>query len=212
MQAWSLESYAAMTAEMGAASCATTEKECCFAQCDRSPSFQSRADFDVFVGEAGEDGSAFGAYRGGDDHAVGFDAAEFAGRKINDHGDFAADQLVGLIVLGDASANLANLGANVDCELQQLVRADDALGGLDLADAHLDFSEVLNADLFRCGRSGGSSSAPSSWGAYRRGSRCRNRRRLFLFFFFHGFHPLNCFLMLDSGKHGSNRPDSSTCF
>jgi len=29
---------------------------------------------------------------GGYDHAVGFDAAELAGREIHDYGDFAADQ------------------------------------------------------------------------------------------------------------------------
>ena len=38
------------------------------------PLLQAGADFDVF-GETGEDGAAFGADAGGDDHAVGFDAA-----------------------------------------------------------------------------------------------------------------------------------------
>src|SRR6266478_2245550 len=61
------------------------------------PLLQSGADFDVFVGETGEDGAAFGADRGGDDHAGGFDAAELARREINDHGDFAADQFLGFV-------------------------------------------------------------------------------------------------------------------
>ena len=52
---------------------------------------ESRADFDVFVGETGQDGAAFGADGGGYDHAVGFDAAEFAGGQIDDYGDLAAD-------------------------------------------------------------------------------------------------------------------------
>src|SRR5467141_2824658 len=174
------------------------------------PLLQSGADLDVFVGETGEDGAAFGADGGGDDHPVGFDAAEFARREIDDDGDFAADQFFRLVVLRDAGANLANLRADAHGELQQLVRADNALGGLDLPDAHLDFGKVLDADFFRCDGRSGSSSATSGGHACGRGRGCRNRRRLFLFFFFHGFHPLDCFLMLDSWKHGFNRPDSST--
>src|SRR6266436_9959884 len=57
------------------------------------PLLQAGADFDVFVGEAGEDGAAFGADGGGDDHAVRFHTAEFARREIHDDRDFAADQL-----------------------------------------------------------------------------------------------------------------------
>src|SRR5713101_849812 len=117
------------------------------------PLLQAGADFDVFVGEAGEDGAAFGADRGGYDHAVGLDAAKLAGREVHDDGDFAADQFFRLVELGDAGANLANLGADIDGELQQFVRADDAFGGLDLPDAHLDLGEVLDADFFRRGRS-----------------------------------------------------------
>src|SRR5467141_1473309 len=78
---------------------------------------QAGADFDVFVGEAGEDGAAFGADGSGDDHAVGFDAAEFARGEIDDHGDFAANQFFRLIVLRDAGANLANLRADVHSQL-----------------------------------------------------------------------------------------------
>src|SRR5260370_26930848 len=44
------------------------------------PLLQARADFDIFVGETGEDRSAFGADGGGNNHSVGFDAAEFARR------------------------------------------------------------------------------------------------------------------------------------
>src|SRR5260370_8854610 len=132
---------------------------------------QTGADFDVFVGEAGEDGSALGAFRGGHDHAIGFHATEFAGREVDHDGDFAADQFFRLVVLRDAGANLANLGADVNGELQQLVRANDAFGGLDLPNAHLDFGEVLDADFFGCGRGCGSSSAASSWSAYSHGTR-----------------------------------------
>src|SRR5882724_904489 len=125
------------------------------------PLLQSGADFDVFVGEAGEDGAAFGADGSGDDHAVGFDAAKFARREVDDDGDFAADQFLRLVELGDTGANLANFGADIHGQLQQFVCADDAFGGLDLPNAHLDFGKVLDPDFFRCGRSGGSNSATS---------------------------------------------------
>src|SRR5260370_1294415 len=113
---------------------------------------ESCADFDVFVGEASEDRAAFGADGSGDDHAVGFDATEVARREINDYGDLSADQFFRLVELGNAGANLANLRADIDGELQQFVRADDALGGLNLSDPHLHFAKLLNAVLFRGGR------------------------------------------------------------
>src|SRR6266436_6205583 len=87
------------------------------------PLLQSGADLDVFVGEAGEDGAAFGADGGGDDHAVGFDATQLARREIDDNGDFAANQFFRLIVLRDAGANLPNLRADIDGQLQEFVRA-----------------------------------------------------------------------------------------
>src|SRR6266446_3898173 len=78
------------------------------------PLLQSGADFDVFVGETGENGAAFGA-----------------------------NQFFRFVELRDAGADLANLGADVHGELQQFVRADDAFGGLDLPDAHFDFGKIL---------------------------------------------------------------------
>src|SRR5258708_23111815 len=108
---------------------------------------QAGDDLDVFGGETGEDGAAFRANGSGDNHAVGFDAAELARREVDNDGDFAADQFLRLIVLRDAGANLANLGADIDGQLQQLIRADDAFGGLDLPDAHFDFGEILDADF-----------------------------------------------------------------
>src|SRR5260370_12651880 len=179
----SISSIAEVLLSRGAACCAPTKK--CL--------LQAGADFDVFVGEAGEDRAAFGAHGGGDDHAIGFHAAEFARREINDHGDFTANQFFRFVVLRDAGANLPNLGTDVHGELQQLVRAHNAFGGLDLADAHLDFSEVLDADFFGFGwgcRSGGSTT--SSRGTRWRGPRGRNRRGGVLFFFFPCFPPLGC--------------------
>src|SRR5258708_36877454 len=78
---------------------------------------QTGADFDVFVGEAGEDGAALGTHGGGDDHAVGFNAPKFARREVDHDGDFAADQFFRLVVLRDSGTNLANLRADIHCEL-----------------------------------------------------------------------------------------------
>src|SRR5260370_18401084 len=100
---------------------------------------QAGADFDVFVGEAGEDGAAFGADGSGDDHAVGFDAAKFARREIDDDGDFAADQFLRLVELGHTASTLANFVADIDVQLQQFVLASDAFGGLDPARPPLHF-------------------------------------------------------------------------
>ena len=123
--------------------------------------FQACADFHVF-GKAGEDGAAFGADGGGDDHAVGFDAAKFARSEIDDDGDFAADQFFRFVELRDAGADLADFRADVHGELQEFVGADDALGGLDLADAHFDFGEILDADFFAGGGCGGRGCAGGS--------------------------------------------------
>src|SRR5947209_6402306 len=73
--------------------------------------------FYVF-GEGGQDWAAFGADAGGYDHAVGFDAAKFARREVDDDHDFAADKGFGLVVLGDAGADLADFGADVYGELK----------------------------------------------------------------------------------------------
>ena len=86
------------------------------------PLLQPRADFDVFV-EASEDGAALGADGGGDDHAIGFDATKFARGKIDNHGDFAADERFRLVVLRDARANLPNFRADIHRELEKPIRA-----------------------------------------------------------------------------------------
>src|SRR5260370_13872374 len=148
------------------------------------PLLQAGADFAVFVGEAGEDGAAFRADGGGDDHAVGFDATQLARREIDDNGDFAANQFFRLIVLRDAGAHLPNFCANVGAELQQLVRANDTLRGLNLAYAHLDLGEILDADFFGSGGGGCRRRPPRCGGACgRRGGGARRRRRRVLLLF-----------------------------
>ena len=104
------------------------------------------AHFHVF-GEARQNRAPFGADGGGDDHAVRFDSAKFARREIGDDGNFSADERIRFIELRDAGADLADFGADVYREFQQLVSADDSFSGFDLAHAHFDFREVFNADF-----------------------------------------------------------------
>ena len=99
---------------------------------------------DVF-GEGGEDGFA-AFFAGGEEHAVGFEAAHLAGSEVGDDGDAAADELFGGVVLGDAGEDLAGLVAEVDFEAEELVGFGDALGDDDLGDAEVDFEEVVDGD------------------------------------------------------------------
>src|SRR5437879_581590 len=88
---------------------------------------QARADFDVFIGEAGEDWTAFRADGSGDNHAVGFHSAKFARREIDDHGDLAPDEFFRIVVLRDTGDNLANICRDIDDGLEEMVDAQDEL-------------------------------------------------------------------------------------
>src|ERR1700730_16447488 len=115
---------------------------------------QACADFDVF-GEGGEDGLAFRSYAGGYDHSVGLDTAELAWCQVHDHHHLASYQRLRFVKLRDSRANLADFAADVDGQLQQLVRTHNALRSLDLPDSHLDLREIFNRDFFGsslCGR------------------------------------------------------------
>jgi hypothetical protein len=77
---------------------------------------QARAYRDVFQ-KAGEDWfAAFG--RGGYDHAVRFQAAEFAGREVGHDYDLAADECFGLVGLRDSGHQLADFGSEIDFDAQ----------------------------------------------------------------------------------------------
>src|ERR1700730_7967350 len=147
-------------------------------------------DFDI-LGEAGKDGATFGADSGGYDHAVGLDAAEFARLEVDHHDNLAADQLFGFVVLRNSGANLAYLAADIDRQLQQFVRAHDALRGFDLTYPHLHLGELFDPDLVRrCGRG-------CRTGRYAGRDTWSYRCRLFLCFVFHYFHPLYGFCLVD---------------
>ena len=97
-----------------------------------SATSRPRADLHIFQ-KSREHGAAFRADRSGHDHAVRFDAAQFARREIGDDDDFAADQRFWFVELRDPRANLADFRADVTVQLQQLVGAHDAFGGFHLA-------------------------------------------------------------------------------
>src|SRR5713226_5654223 len=123
---------------------------CCAPTREGERSLQTRADFHILE-KSSEDGASLGADGCGDDHAVRFHTAELARGEIDHDGYFAPDQFFRLVVLRDSRANLANLRADIHRQLEQFIGASDALGGLDLANAHLDFGEILDGNFVRRG-------------------------------------------------------------
>ena len=91
-----------------------------------------------------------GPDRRGNDHAVRFHATQLARLQIHDDHHFAAHQLFRLIRRGDSGDDLADFVADVHHHFQQFVGAGHAFGGLHLADAHLHFGEIVDADLRIC--------------------------------------------------------------
>ncbi len=108
----------------------------------------------VGVGEGGEDGLAVFAVGGGEEHAVGFEAAHLAGGEIGDDDDAASDEFFGGVPLGDAGEDLTLFVAEVDLEAEEFVGLGDAFGDEDLCYSEVDFGEVVDRDLW--GSGGGS--------------------------------------------------------
>src|SRR2546421_4916032 len=95
------------------------------------------------LGESGEDGAALFADGGREHHALRLEAAELARLEVGDDDHLAADELLRLVVFGDAGENLARLRlAEVYGEAEQLVGLRHALRRQHLAHAHLDLREV----------------------------------------------------------------------
>ena len=95
-------------------------------------------------------GLPFSPCDGGEEHAVGLEAAHFAGGEVGDDDDAAADEFFRGVALGDAGEDLAGreVGAEVYFEAEELVGFGDALGDVDLGDAEFDFDEVVDGDLW----------------------------------------------------------------
>lgn len=108
--------------------------------------FQPRANRHVFE-ETCEDGLALGPNGGGDDHAVGFNAAQFSRREVHNDYYFASDKLFGFVRGGDAGDDLAYFCADIYGELQNFVRALNAFSGFHFADAQFNFQEILDGNL-----------------------------------------------------------------
>ena len=87
---------------------------------------------------------------GGEQHAVGFQAAHLAGSEVGDDGDALSDEFFRGVELGDAGEDLAAFGAEVDFEAEELVGLGDALGDDDLRDAEIDLGEVVDGDCRGC--------------------------------------------------------------
>ena len=109
--------------------------------------FEAGAEGDVFA-EGGEDGFAVFSVDGGEEHAVGLEAAHLAGGEVGDDDDLAADEFFGGVPLGDAGEDLAFFVAEVDFEAEEFVGLGDALGDDDLGYAEIDFDEVVDGDLW----------------------------------------------------------------
>src|SRR6185437_7236342 len=110
--------------------------------------FQARAYRDVFE-EAGEDRLA-AFERGGDDHAVRFDASEFARVQIGDDYDFAADEFfrfVGFCYAGDDGSRF--WFADIDFQVEEFIGSLDRLGGFDQTYSEIDFREIVELDFGR---------------------------------------------------------------
>ena len=121
--------------------------------------FEAGAEGYVFA-EGGEDGFAVFSGGGGEEHAVGLEAAHLAGGEVGDDYDLFSEEFFGGVPLGYAGEDLALFVAEVDLEAEEFVGLGDALGDDDLGYAEVDLDEVVDCDL-GVGVSGGWSGALS---------------------------------------------------
>src|SRR5208282_2850894 len=114
-------------------------------------SLYSRADRHVFE-KPGQHRRALRAGGAREDHAVRFDSAKLARLKIYNHDDLAPDELLGLVHQCNSGNDLPHFVADVHHELEQPICIRHFLRRLNLANAHFDLREILDADLGRgCG-------------------------------------------------------------
>src|SRR6266480_1781044 len=83
----------------------------------------------------------------GQQHALRFHPTDAARLQVRDHDDLAADQRLGRVVLGDPGGQRARGVADLDPELQNLVRAGPPLRLEDLGHPQVDLAEVVDRDL-----------------------------------------------------------------
>ena len=78
------------------------------------------------------------------------DAAERGGLEIGDDDDALPDEVFWRVVFGDPRNDLARLASEIDLQLEEPVRALDALRGGDFGDAQVDLGKVSDVEQRRC--------------------------------------------------------------
>ena len=94
------------------------------------------------IGRQEEDARSFAAR--GQDHALRFPEAHLARLQVRDHHRQATDQLRRIVGLLDAGEHLAGFGADVELQLEQLLRAFDVFGADDPSDPEIDLIEIID--------------------------------------------------------------------
>src|SRR4029079_15928124 len=82
----------------------------------------------------------------GEQHALGFAEAHLARLQVGDHDRKTADELGGIVCRLDAGEHLAGFGADVELQLEQLLRAFDVFGTDNPGDAQIDFAEIVDGN------------------------------------------------------------------
>ena len=114
----------------------------------RARSLDPHARLRAVVGGKQEDAGAIA--RRGEHHAFGQAEFHLARREVRDHRRQAADQQRRIVRRLDAGEDRARLPvADVERQLQQLVRTFDVFGIDDARDAQVDLREIVDGDL-RC--------------------------------------------------------------
>jgi hypothetical protein len=106
--------------------------------------FHSGAGFAVAIGA--EEDDAVGV-AGGQQHAVGFFAAEHGFLEVVDHDDLAADELLGGVVGANARYDLLLFVADLDLEEHEFVGVGMFAGGRNGGDAEVDLGKVVVSDF-----------------------------------------------------------------
>src|SRR6516164_1770685 len=101
---------------------------------------------DLF-GKCAQHWLAVGANGCGQEHAVRLKPAHLPGREIRDDYDSAPDQILGGVSEGNSRENLPSFISDVDKQFQQFVRALNSFRRFHLADAQLNFREIVNANF-----------------------------------------------------------------
>src|SRR6185437_4147327 len=80
-------------------------------------------------------------------HALRRESAEFSRLQVRDDNDLPADELLRFIGESDSGNDAAQFRfADIDFEMEELIRAFDCFGGFHFDDAQIDFGKIVNRD------------------------------------------------------------------